>query len=182
MGILLILLLLVSIIIFIVYIAKNRKNVKAYVITALAFIVIMSCAVFSWYISPFKIHIPTNPAIKIRSNNDNFDTWIEDQKTVSNIVCHLESLEIRRELVHYDGIFSMKLSYVRADDYFIIELYDAGVMLFEMPQHIGDYCFVISNPENSMFIVPSKNNRNKYKIINAAIVKDELYKIALSAR
>lgn len=178
MGLLSISLAVASILAIIVYFLIKRRNVKKSIVIVLAVIAIAMCSVFIWYLTPITAEIPENPAIQIRYSDTNY--WIEDQEKIDAVTDLLETLELQREVSRYDGIFP-RGQLVQADDYFIIEVYDLDQLEYSTPFRFGSYSFVISSPASSRFILPSTNNRNKYKILNAENILNELRAIISSA-
>ena len=151
----------------------KKKKVNKYAFSLLLAISVVLCSVFLWYIAPFTIDIPNNPAIKVRY--DDHDFWLEEHASINSVTILLESLKFQRELIHYDGLFPSG-QLVQGDGYFIIELYDSDEHINSFPRHIGDYSFVIMSPDNARFVVPSSNNRYKYKILGVERIYDELHK------
>jgi len=178
MGLLLLLLTVFSIASLVACLYRKRKiGYKKYGTIALVLITAVLCCAFTWYVVPFKNNFPSNMVISIRYDTRNYR--IDDQDISDNIKRLLKEVTVQRELVHNSGIFPSG-QLVQGDAYFVIELYDSDEMISALPKHIGEYCFIINSPESARYILPSNNNRNKYRILNADSILEELTAIITS--
>ncbi|MCL2126208.1 MAG: hypothetical protein FWH33_09515 [Oscillospiraceae bacterium] len=179
MGLLLLALAVVSTIATVIYVAKKKRTSKKPIVVLLLLILVLSCCGLIWYLVPIVPMLPENPAIKVMYGEET-DIWIENQDNLATMVKLLATQKIQRELFHNNGMLPDGIL-VQRDEYFIIEIYDKDKIEYSMPEHIGDYCFVISSPTGSRFILPSNNNRNKLKVLHAEDIIDELYALVTSA-
>lgn len=175
MGIALLMLVLLSAIVLIAYAVRKRKNASRKILASLLAFAAISVTLFCLYLSPYTIQAPSNPAVMVMTSKSN--AWVEDDGAVADIMALLEPLELKRELIPYNGNFSNKITNVGADDYFIIMVYDNDNVSYEMPKHVGDYCFIISSYGYDTFTLPGSNNRNKSNVLDSGDAKDEIYEI-----
>lgn len=130
----------------------------------LAFIGVLAIGVlgFLGYTAPFTNELPENVRIQVRYNSSS--VWIEDQAQVNAIAELLENVPLQREIFKTDGYFPGD-RYIRSDEYVILGLYENNTT--ENQKHIGDYSIILTYPQDSRYVRPSDNNRDKYILVDA---------------
>ncbi len=168
MGIILVIVLTAVLLVFICTAVKVKsikffadKPRRVFVFGSFVLVLIALLVVTAWYFYPFENDLPENTLIKIRTDDRN--EWIDEDQTVESYTEHLQRLKHRREFTSYGGYF---LHNIQCDDYVILEIYNGDCLKDGFPEYIGDYVLVFSEPETSVFVLPSDNNRTKYRIVN----------------
>ena len=104
--------------------------------------VVVAVAAVIFYM-PQKMNLPDTTVFHIRMGDKS--VWIEEEGECAELREMVASIRLRRELLPFHP------QSAQGEDYLYLDVYDAGNMIYGMPEHLGDYTIICSRPGDSRF-------------------------------